>query len=164
LAAFDGKREAICGVTNATVWAATAGKADAYLCTLAGLVRDIREFFQCRTWYPLYQNTVHDAMCYSATDGFSWIASSQFVVVLMAMIVLTCRVLFHDIEISEAADGQNLEEEGANEGIEVEADDAQFDYQKNDDNNERDKVESESENKPINENPNEDVSDPKTDD
>jgi hypothetical protein len=82
----------------------------------------------------------------------------------MAMIVLTCRVLFHDIEISEAADGQNLEEEGADEGIEVKADDAQFDYQKNDDNNERDKVESESENKPIDENPNEDVSDPKTDD
>jgi hypothetical protein len=163
LVGFDEKREAVCGVTDATLLAATAVKADAYLCTLAGLLIDIRGFFRCGTWYPLYQNTVHDAMCYSATDGFAWIASSQFVVVFMAMIVLTCRVVFNDIEMSKVAVGQNLEEEGANEGIEVEAEDAQFDYHKTDDDNEGDKVESESENKPIDENPNENVSDPKTD-
>jgi hypothetical protein len=163
LAGFDEKREAVCGVTDATILAATAGKADAYLCTLAGLLRDIRGFFRCETWYPLYQNTVHDAMCYSATDGFAWIASSQFVVVFMAMIVLTCRVVFNDIEMSEVADGLNLEEEGANEGIEVEVEETRFDYPKTEDNNEREKVESESENKPIDENPNENVSDPNID-
>jgi hypothetical protein len=79
-------------------------KTDKYLCTITKILRDIRGFFQCRTWYPLYQNTVHDTLCYSATDGFSWIASTQFVVVFMAIIVLTFRSSLFDLEIMDDDD------------------------------------------------------------
>jgi hypothetical protein len=38
-------------------------------------------------------------MCHSATDGFSWIAGTQLVVVVMGVIILTCRV----VVVSEGA-------------------------------------------------------------
>jgi hypothetical protein len=35
-------------------------------------------------------------MCYSGTEGFAWVASTQFVIVFMAMVILTFRVVFYD--------------------------------------------------------------------
>jgi hypothetical protein len=93
--------ESICGSTNATMLAGMTNATSAQLCTLASVVREIRDLFRCETWYPLYETSVHEATCYSV-DSFSWIAATQFVVVFMSMVVLTCRVvILQDIEISE---------------------------------------------------------------
>jgi hypothetical protein len=117
----------VCGsptFPNTTAVLATATTtAKNYLCTTTGILMDIRSFFQCRTWYPLYRNTVHDAMCYSATDGFSWIASTQFVVVFMAMIILTCRVVLYDDGIISVQDDEHLQTDTENQELKVAADD-----------------------------------------
>lgn len=82
-----------------------------YMCTTATLVREVRSWFSCSTWYPLYQKVVHDTLCYGATDGFSFIATSQFFVVLAAIVVLTFRAALFDIEIMEENDDLLLTEE-----------------------------------------------------
>jgi hypothetical protein len=38
-------------------------------------------------------------MCYSGTEGFAWVAITQIVVVFMAMVILSARCAFHDLEI-----------------------------------------------------------------
>ena len=46
-------------------------------------------------------------MCYAGVDGFAWIASTQFVVVFMAMVLLTFRgVLFYGDEESTNRQGK----------------------------------------------------------
>jgi hypothetical protein len=112
--------EAICGSTNATMFAEMTNATSAQLCTLASVVREIRDLFRCETWYPLYETSVHEAMCYSV-DSFSWIAATQFVIVYMSMVVLTCRVvILQDIEISEepAPEGKDIGDFGPGENEE----------------------------------------------
>jgi hypothetical protein len=50
-------------------------------------------------------------MCYSATDGFAWVATCQFVITFIAMILLTARVGFYEIEICETKEEEEEEEE-----------------------------------------------------
>jgi hypothetical protein len=112
--------EALCGSTNATMFAEMTNATSAQLCTLASVVREVRDLFRCETWYPLYETSVHEAMCYSV-DSFSWIAATQFVVVFMSMVVLTCRVvILQDIEISEepAPEGKDIGDFGQGENEE----------------------------------------------
>jgi hypothetical protein len=70
-------------------------------CSTAKLLSDMRDFLRCDNWYPLYENMVYDAMCFAGTDAFAWAAITQFVIVLMAMVILTFRIAFYEIEISE---------------------------------------------------------------
>ena len=56
-------------------------------------------------------------MCFEATDGFAWVTITQFVIVLMAMVILTFRIVFYEIEIDD--DDSNVENED-NSGEEVE--------------------------------------------
>jgi hypothetical protein len=93
--------QAICGFDDSAKLVSVAETANIQLCEIAKVLESIRVFFQCRNWYPLYETTVHDAMCYSGTDGFAWVASTQFVVVFMAVVILTFRAVFYDIEVSE---------------------------------------------------------------
>jgi hypothetical protein len=39
---------------------------------------------------------MYDAICYNGTDGFWWIGMSQFIIVFMAMIIITCRSVLYD--------------------------------------------------------------------
>lgn len=99
---FFSSKVDICGINNTSdVFVTASARIDEFFCTTAQLVRNIRYFFTCKTWYPLYEITVHQAMCYSAADGFSWIASTQFVIVFMAVIVLTFRSSLYDLEMEE---------------------------------------------------------------
>ena len=41
---------------------------------LVDILDDIRLFFQCENWFPLYESTMYNAVCYDGTDGFAWIA------------------------------------------------------------------------------------------
>ena len=74
------------------------------LCDVAEITLTIRDYFQCRNWYPLYETTVYDAMCYEGTEGFTWVATTQFIVVFMAMVMLTLRGAFYDLDIMDSGD------------------------------------------------------------
>jgi hypothetical protein len=72
-------------------------------CTLANLGVTFRKFFQCVTWYPLYQSIVVDTLCYSATPAFTWLASTQFLILMMILVILTFRVVLWDLDIEDKA-------------------------------------------------------------
>jgi hypothetical protein len=88
--------QAVCGFDSPQALVNVANTAGTQLCDVAEVLKSIRLYFQCENWYPLYETTVYEAMCYSGTEGFAWVASTQFVIVFMAMVVLTFRVVFYD--------------------------------------------------------------------
>jgi hypothetical protein len=90
----------ICGgtVNNVDVVAQTALE---QLCSVIKNLKDLGLFMQCSNWYPLYENTVYNAMCYSGTEGFAWVVSTQFVIVFMATFILTFHIVFFCNEISQ---------------------------------------------------------------
>ena len=71
------------------------------LCSLTDILSDVRDFVQCGNWYPLYETTVYEALCYDGTKGFAYVASTQFVIVFMAFVILTFRVAFGDIQVGD---------------------------------------------------------------
>lgn len=78
-----------------------AETAQTNLCEVADILKKVREFFQCENWFPLYETTAYEALCYDGTDGFAYIASTQFVIVFMAFVILTFRVAFWDIQVGD---------------------------------------------------------------
>lgn len=87
-----------CGLDSPPGVIALAQRTSGQICGLAQLLQELHAFLQCRNVFPLYSFLAHDAMCYDGTTGFAWIAVSQWVVVFMAMVVLTCRMAFHELE------------------------------------------------------------------
>jgi hypothetical protein len=71
------------------------------MCSMVDILTDVRDFVQCGNWYPLYETTVYEALCYDGTRGFAYVASTQFVIVFMAFVVLTFRVAFFDIQVGD---------------------------------------------------------------
>ena len=71
------------------------------LCGLAEIVADVRDFVQCGNWYPLYETTVYEALCYDGTKGFAYVAWTQFVIVFMSFVVLTFRVAFQNVRVGD---------------------------------------------------------------
>ena len=61
------------------------------MCLLAVTLQDISRFMWCRQWNPVYTVFMFEAMCYDAQSGLSWVASSMFVLVVLAFVVLTVR-------------------------------------------------------------------------
>ena len=105
LEAFFLEKETECGPTNTPeVLRGISERANVYFCSLANLLRDFRHFFRCSNWYPLYDSLVHQSVCYGASDAFSWIASTQCIVVFGAIIVLTFRAAFFDIEVTSVVE------------------------------------------------------------
>eukprot|EP00934_Nitzschia_sp_Nitz4_P008585 Nitzschia sp. Nitz4//scaffold211_size37880//865//2887//NITZ4_007697-RA/size37880-augustus-gene-0.57-mRNA-1//-1//CDS//3329541952//8575//frame0 len=76
-------------------------------CFVSQLIVDLRAYLQCSNWFPLYEISIYDAMCYSGTEGFSWVTSTQIVIVFLSMVVLTFRIAFYDVEIEGAPVGEN---------------------------------------------------------
>lgn len=93
--------QAVCGFDDSSGLASAAELANGQLCEIVDILNAIRLFFQCENWFPLYETTVYDAICYNGTDGFAWVASTQFVIVFLSCIVLTLRAAFYDLEIAE---------------------------------------------------------------
>ena len=71
------------------------------MCSMVAILTDVRDFVQCGNWYPLYETTVYEALCYDGTRGFAYVASTQFVIVFMAFVVLTFRVAFWEIQVGD---------------------------------------------------------------
>jgi len=74
------------------------------VCTIATSVYEIGNLLTCANWNSLYATVMYDAVCYNATTGFAWIATTQFLIVLFSMIMLTLRVGFYEIEDEEEYD------------------------------------------------------------
>lgn len=114
--------EQVCGEVNNTNWQDSARTTSNLLCSVSDTVSELRDLFECPNWYPLYESTVHDTFCYSV-DSLSWIAFTQFFVMCLAMIVITCRAsIFQRIEIEQVgvADSTGLKEAGDDHGFEDE--------------------------------------------
>jgi hypothetical protein len=83
-------------------------KTNELFCTLANLAVTFRKFFQCQTWYPLYQSLMVDTLCYSATPAFAWLASTQFVILMMTLVILTLRVVIWDLEDNNIGEKEDV--------------------------------------------------------
>ncbi|KAL3919076.1 MAG: hypothetical protein SGILL_003939 [Bacillariaceae sp.] len=75
---------------------------ESQLCELSQSIVDLRILLQCPDWYAIYQYTVHNGVCYYSSTGFGWAASTQLVLVVLSMIILTLRVSYY--QLNEVAD------------------------------------------------------------
>lgn len=110
--------EEICGEPPVSILE-TADAVSSTLCGVADILRDIRIFFNCENWYPLYEGITYQTVCYSGTEGFAWVASTQFVIAFMTMVILTLRVTFYEVEAEEVED-LNVKDETSSEPEETE--------------------------------------------
>mmetsp|Transcript_8745 Transcript_8745/g.13992 ORF Transcript_8745/g.13992 Transcript_8745/m.13992 type:complete len:206 (+) Transcript_8745:703-1320(+) len=72
------------------------------LCELSESLVNVRLLLKCPDWYEVYQSIAHNGMCYYSTTGLGWAASTQLVMVVLSMIILTLRVSYY--ELNEVAD------------------------------------------------------------
>jgi hypothetical protein len=93
-----GQVEDVCGTGPVLITAAADVVAN-ILCKAGLLLRGVRVFMNCDNWYPLYEGIVYDTLCYTGTEGFAWVASTQFVIVFMTMIILTLRISFYEEDV-----------------------------------------------------------------
>jgi hypothetical protein len=100
--------EDICGASPVLITKAADDVAN-ILCRGGLILRSVRLYFTCDNWYPLYEGLVYETLCYSGTDGFSWVASTQFVIVFMTMVILTLRIAFYEVEAVELVDEEEDE-------------------------------------------------------
>ena len=61
------------------------------MCLLGVTLQDISRFMWCRQWNPFYTVVMFEAICYDEQSGLSWVASTMFVLVVFAFVVLTVR-------------------------------------------------------------------------
>lgn len=112
-AGFQTWEEETCGTTNSTLAAVVGTATDLFSqhCNALKILRDVRNLISCGSLYPIWQSIVHEAFCTDSTIAFEWLAASQFVTVLMAVVVLSCRAAMVDIEIGEAPTETDKKEE-----------------------------------------------------
>ena len=70
-------------------------------CTVANSIYDVGDFLTCANWNSLYVTVIYEAVCYQATTGFSWLATTQFLIIFFSLIMLTLRVAFYEIQDEE---------------------------------------------------------------
>lgn len=68
------------------------------LCAITKLMVRLKDYFECNNWYPLYEESMYNALCYDGTDGFSWITWSQMAIVFLSILILTVRAGFYELE------------------------------------------------------------------
>lgn len=101
--------EQICG-DDAEAVALAAMAAQRILCVLGSAMHDVQDYFACRNWRPVYRTVMHNAVCDSGTRGLYAIAVTQFVIVVLAMVMLTLRAAFVEDEQQERPlDSEHLE-------------------------------------------------------
>ncbi|KAG7341430.1 hypothetical protein IV203_023382 [Nitzschia inconspicua] len=87
-------------------------------CDLSVLLADTIVFFQCQNWFPLYEQGVYNAMCYSGTSSIVWIAITQVMTVVFAAVMLTFRVGF--AKLPEAGD-ETTQSNGGGSSAEIDS-------------------------------------------
>lgn len=104
----------ICGTGVAPVLAIVEALGE-QLCVLGLTMADLRTLLQCENWYPLYRYTMHEAICFHATQGFTWAASTQLVIVILSLVLLTLRVSFYELEETMLESDDDDADDDANE-------------------------------------------------
>lgn len=107
---YKGSIQQICGANPEPLLQATT-TVDKTMCKVANLLADVREYFYCANWYPLYEVTVYDALCYNGIQGFAWVATTQFVIVFMTMIMLTLRTTFYSVQYEDTTKASGMEDD-----------------------------------------------------
>lgn len=83
----------VCGVQKST-FKSLAYSVEASTCLLAASMVDVRSYFSCGNWNPLYIKSVYDGVCYSGNRGLYYVCITQFMMVVFAMVMLTLRASF----------------------------------------------------------------------
>ena len=55
---------------------------------------------------------MYDAVCYEGTTGFAWIVSTQFIIVVMAMTLLSFRGILYDDDVLISRSPDDFDEDG----------------------------------------------------
>eukprot|EP00934_Nitzschia_sp_Nitz4_P008742 Nitzschia sp. Nitz4//scaffold95_size97785//6851//13079//NITZ4_004655-RA/size97785-processed-gene-0.3-mRNA-1//1//CDS//3329560436//8732//frame0 len=88
-------QEIACGTGVASVLQ-LIGALGAQICVVVYTIADLSELLQCEQWYPMYEQTMHDAICTSATEAFTWAAATQCTIVLLSLVFLSLRIGFYE--------------------------------------------------------------------
>ena len=84
------------------------------MCRLIGFLVQIRLYLDCDNWHPLYTTTMWDAVCYNGTDGFLWVSATTLCITFFAMVMLTARAGFYELEMLDdetSVNGDNDQQE-----------------------------------------------------
>ncbi|KAL3933648.1 MAG: hypothetical protein SGBAC_010303, partial [Bacillariaceae sp.] len=103
LEVFEPDRVESCGAspwTFSKLDLAINNKVNDHLCTASDHLQDFGDFFTCRFWYPIYFKAVHESICTDGTEGLAAIATTQIIVVFMALLVLTYRAALWDFKVA----------------------------------------------------------------
>jgi hypothetical protein len=92
----------LCGVEDMPVFATQLVAIKSQLCQLAQSVVDARLLLNCPDWVQWYQLAAHYGVCYSSSTALAWAASTQLVIMVLCMVILTLRVAYY--ELPEVAD------------------------------------------------------------
>jgi hypothetical protein len=71
------------------------------VCGVTEVLLEFRKLMSCDNWYPLYEESMYNAMCYDGTDGFAWVTSTQIAIVFLSLLIATSRVVYYDIEFED---------------------------------------------------------------
>lgn len=92
-----------CGTTDPEALSTAAFAVQAQTCVWGSVLVNVQDFMSCNNWHGLYNSLAYSAVCYSAGEGFYWIAMSSFFMVLSAMVMLTLRAGFYDWSSSDVS-------------------------------------------------------------
>ncbi|KAG7372457.1 hypothetical protein IV203_018600 [Nitzschia inconspicua] len=92
----------LCGGADLTIFISKINALETQLCELSQSFLTTRMLLNCPNWVQWYQLGAYEGMCYYASTGFAWAASTQIVMMVLSMIILTLRVSF--FELNEVAD------------------------------------------------------------
>jgi hypothetical protein len=94
--------EELCGVEDVSVFSSQVVELQSQLCRLAQSVLDARMLLNCPDWVQWYQLAAYYGVCYSSSTALAWAASTQLVIMVLCMVILTLRVSYY--ELPEVAD------------------------------------------------------------
>lgn len=83
----------LCGPFSLDTLTQASTMAQTELCSATASLQDTRALFGCSEWSPLYTSLAYDSLCNDTMDGLAWITISQCVIVFVAMVILTFRVV-----------------------------------------------------------------------
>jgi hypothetical protein len=95
----------VCGVEDMSIFASKLSAMETQLCNLSQSVLTARLLLNCPDWVQWYQLAAYQGICYYNSTGLAWAASTQLVMVILSMVILTLRISFY--ELNEVADESN---------------------------------------------------------
>ena len=88
-----------CGTdgSGALFLVATTARVRDFACTMTNIVRNFRDLIRCSNIRPLYEQVVHQKICFAASDACWWLAATNFFVVGCSLLLITFRSAFAEI-------------------------------------------------------------------